>query len=128
MASEISIVRKLLSLYLDNNFQGRRTKIGNYVFHMFKSNGGDLNIGSFLEIKEYILAVKTWKSIKQNHVKFYKEYIDVTDIQEFLDSDDTLLILKCGRVIMDDKIIECFNMSELFGKISYNDFNEFFKI
>lgn len=128
MSSQISIVRKFLSLYLDNKFQGNRTKIGKYIFHMFKSKSGDLNIGSFLEIKNNFLAVKTGKRISQNHVEFHKEYIDVTDIQELLDSDDTLLILKYGRVITDGNIIECFNMNNLYGNIFYNDFNEFFSL
>ena len=127
MTSQISIVRKFLSLYSINKTQ--QIKIGDYYFMIWEcENGCPFSLGSFLEINNNIFGIKTWKRTSQTHTKFFKFYIDISDTQEFLNSDDISLVLRYGRVITDDHIIQCFNLNNLYGSISYNDFDEFFAL
>lgn len=45
------------------------------------------------------------------HKKLYWSYIEIQDKQEFLNSDDTILVLKYGRSITDEVFIHNLNVN-----------------
>ena len=126
MASEISILRKYLSIiYLRKPRRTFTFKVGIYN----DSNiypWGDMCLET--DSESFIDVFKTEGSKITDYDNIF--ILDENDIQEFLETDDLSLILRYGRKITDNNIIQSLNkkLDYMNNDIKLEDFDKFLDI
>ena len=116
--SSISIIRKIISLKSNAVRSQYPIKIRDYEFTV-QVRYNSVVFGCFVSLDGYKLYI-----IHRGYIK------KITIDDEFIDSDDISLILKYGRWITDDSIVEYIN--ECIGSrtnvITIDDLQEFFDL
>ena len=132
MASEISILRKYLSIiHFGKQKKSYRFTVGFYSdSHVY--NWGDFCLETHSESYIDVFKIDVFLHCEKAKITDYDDTVilDMVDIQEFLDSDDTSLVLRYGRAITNDHIIKYLNkkMEYMNYILTLEDFNEFLNI
>ena len=123
MASQIKILKKFLSLsyksplgiYFDiGNFSASIEMIGHSKLSLCRFRiRNKTGLSSFLNIRN------------SDKLQIFNDKPIMIDIDDFQNFDDISLVLKYGRVILDENIIQNWSKQYFITNISLSDFNDF---
>ena len=121
--TSINIIRKFISL--SNISRIVRVKIGRFSESRIESYGKNYRYfslrGGFFSTDLYILSYT--ENLLRLKSPSGSTTIKIRDVDEFLDSDDTSLVLQYGRNILDENVVSNINEG-----LSVSDFDEFLRI
>ena len=122
--SDIKILRLFIKVILSYDKNIFTSNMGNdyLIIKRYKnSQGYTLQIVSNF----HHLSFLSYKDLKFN-ISISDKTVMVIDLNEFLNSDDTSLVLRYGRDILDENIVDTFNRYHSSTKLSLSDFDTFF--
>ena len=134
MTSKIKIIRKFLSL-VSNNSNTKNFTLSRYFNDCYIGSykSGDYAF-SLEETSTHILYLLNWYQDKNtlliDFVDSGTKSIKIDDIDEFLQEEDMVLILKYSRDILDENIIELINIfnSKDDPDVTIDNFKEYFEL
>lgn len=132
MTSEISILRKYLSIiHFGKQKKSYRFAVGCYSdSHVYI--WGDFCLETHSESYIDVFQIDVFLQHEKAKITDYDDTVilDMIDIQEFLDSDDISLILRYGRNITNNNIIQSLNKNLVHMNyiLKLDDFDEFLNL
>ena len=126
MSSQIKILKKFLSSSYKSP-PGIYFNIGNYSASIEMIGSGKLSLCIF-RIRNKS-GISSFLNMRNNdRLQIVHDKPIMIDIDDFLDYDDTSLILTYGRSILDENIIQEWRDRYYNTHILLSDFNEFFSL
>ena len=138
MTSKISIIRKFFSLELKNIYCDFKSSNHSFIFRYcdFKSSNHSFIFRYYADQLTYSRSLVSYHiSYREKYILDYRNNVDlylnnmssnikIDDIDDFKNFDDTSLVLRYGREILDDNIVNSLNEYSEY-RIRMNDFDAF---